>query len=475
VISMLLMAYAVPLLFAFFVVCFFWSNSFLAEFSIKVSLALGLALGISSCAYFVWLLLFGSAGSIFFMTESGFLIVCSVFLWYRIRRRTYVASSGFHTGVGTSRFRHILPASFCVVLLFAAFEFATQVLDFPHGDWDAWAIWNLHARFLFRGGNQWPRVFSSSLAWSHPDYPMLVPAAIARLWSYLGSESLVVPALVGMVFTLATVALLVSSLSLLRGRNQGFLAGIILLSTAFFIQQGASEYADVPLGFFMLASVVPFTLKDCSRETTYSTLAGVMVGFATWTKNEGLLLMMSVILARFIGATLSRRWGAYWKELAAFAGGLVPILLLVLYFKIQLAPPNDIVSSQGFQTTMAKLVDPARYLQIAQAFADGLLAIGKDLGVLLVIYALLTGIQVEATLKHAFILNLITLVFMLVGYFLIYVITPNDLVWQLNTSLSRLFLQIWPTVLFSFFLATTTPEQLLMRISTDRSAMPSPT
>ncbi len=26
------------------------------------------------------------------------------------------------------------------------------ILASPHGEWDAWAIWNQHARFLFRGG-----------------------------------------------------------------------------------------------------------------------------------------------------------------------------------------------------------------------------------------------------------------------------------------------------------------------------------
>ena len=26
----------------------------------------------------------------------------------------------------------------------------------PHGEWDAWAIWNLHARFLYRGAGDWP-------------------------------------------------------------------------------------------------------------------------------------------------------------------------------------------------------------------------------------------------------------------------------------------------------------------------------
>ena len=41
----------------------------------------------------------------------------------------------------------------------------------------------------------------------------------------------------------------------------------------------------------------------------------------------------------------------------------------------------------------------------------------------------------------------------LAGYFAIYVITPRDLYWHLRFSLNRLFLQLWPTVIFLFFLS----------------------
>jgi len=41
----------------------------------------------------------------------------------------------------------------------------------------------------------------------------------------------------------------------------------------------------------------------------------------------------------------------------------------------------------------------------------------------------------------------------LCGYFAVYVITPNELYWHLRFSLNRLFLQLWPAVIFLFFLS----------------------
>src|SRR5207237_5909321 len=40
-----------------------------------------------------------------------------------------------------------------------------QALAAPHGAWDAWAIWNLRARFLFLGGVHWRDAFSKAIDW----------------------------------------------------------------------------------------------------------------------------------------------------------------------------------------------------------------------------------------------------------------------------------------------------------------------
>ena len=43
----------------------------------------------------------------------------------------------------------------------------------PYGGWDAWAIWNLKARFLFFGidDGAWAQMFAPEVVWNHPDYP----------------------------------------------------------------------------------------------------------------------------------------------------------------------------------------------------------------------------------------------------------------------------------------------------------------
>jgi hypothetical protein len=47
---------------------------------------------------------------------------------------------------------------------------------------------------------------------------------------------------------------------------------------------------------------------------------------------------------------------------------------------------------------------------------------------------------------------------MLAGYFGIYAITANDLNWQLQTSLGRLLVQVWPLALLAGFVILREPQ-----------------
>ena len=51
----------------------------------------------------------------------------------------------------------------------------------PQGNWDAWSIWNLRARFLAAGGIVAHRAWSPLLSSTHPEYPLLTSAFVARV------------------------------------------------------------------------------------------------------------------------------------------------------------------------------------------------------------------------------------------------------------------------------------------------------
>src|SRR5690606_13811250 len=112
----------------------------------------------------------------------------------------------------------------------------------PHGDWDAWAIWNQKARFLFRAGTDWTDALT--IGWAQPGHPLLVPASVARLWAYTGHEPTLAPALLGMLFGGGTVAVVVAALGPQHPR--AWVAGAVVLAPGVFVQEWTAQQADIP-------------------------------------------------------------------------------------------------------------------------------------------------------------------------------------------------------------------------------------
>ena len=438
-----------------------------SERLMKLFLSAGFGFGIFSISFFVERLL----GIVHILATDLCLtmLLLGVYLLARSRRKSANSIASRFPDFGLPPWlQRLLTASFAISLLAAIYTTVLLALAHPHGyGWDAFSIWNLHARFLFLGGIHWREGFSALIPWSHPDYPLLVSAAIAHVWSYIGQDDPIVPSIISLAFTFATLGLLVSSLATLRGVTSAAMAGIALASTPFFIEQGASQYADIPLSFFFLATVALLHLYQQrsaeiadGRPLGLLVLVGLAAGFAAWTKNEGVLFLVAFLVSQILSVSRWRRPPASGqlpltsaRELAVLLLAIAPLLLLITWFKHSLAPPGDLFA--GPETMIQKILSPARYWVILRWYARQFLRFGSWVvpatALLIALRFLIpsSGIRRRDTARWS---SVMTLVLTLSGYFAIYVITPNDLYWHLRFSLNRLFLQVWPTAIFLFFL-----------------------
>ncbi|HND21338.1 MAG TPA: hypothetical protein PLB18_18345, partial [Acidobacteriota bacterium] len=145
------------------------------------------------------------------------------------------------------------------------------------------------------------------------------------------------------------------------------------------------------------------------------------------------------------------------SQILAFCLGALPGVLVLIYFKLYLAPPNYLTQDSGPGDKLARVVDPGRIFQILQAFISEITL--AYLIPVLVIYALVVGFRLESRLTRPLLISTGMLLFTLTAYFLVYLITPLDLTWQLANSVNRLFMQLWPSFLFLFFLIVSGLEQ----------------
>jgi 4-amino-4-deoxy-L-arabinose transferase-like glycosyltransferase len=401
------------------------------------------------------------------VTELALLTGLAAALFYFSRRPSgrvpqHEMRLPYTEGVEPRSLEWALAAVFAIALIVAIYRTVTTVYYQPHGGWDAWMSWNLRARFFFRAGEHWRDTFSNLFWGANPAYPVLLPSAVARSWLYAGRGTELAPALVAALFTFATVGLTYSSLRFLRSKGQALLAGLLLVSTPFFIKHGASQAADVPLGFFLLASIVLVCLHDrASPQRGLLCLVGLAAGFGAWTKNEGSLFVVALIIA--MTSVLVPRDGlkACARQQAAFAAGLLVVLPIALYARFVLAPPEPMLAWE--RSRLHQLIEWRRYLQILRVFGREGLRFGEwplQVTPLLAFYALLLGVDSKVRAKRSTIIGMGTMGLILAGYFVVFLTSREDLAWHLGV-VNRLFLQLWPSAIFLFFLVVRTPEQAL--------------
>jgi hypothetical protein len=463
----LLVAILVSMLAGFFCTVGVWTRQAptVPVLVLSASLAVGLGFGLSACASFLSLSLFGASPHGHIVTDVVLLLLLGVAgLWARTRCAPRVAVHAPVTPLPEPRLRWLLAGSLAITLICALLTFVLLCLRSPHGFWDAWAIWNLRARFIVRALSHWRHAFSVG-GWSHPDYPLLLPLSVARLWEYLGRESPVAPMAIAMLFTFSTVALAWAALSILRKPSQATLAALLLLGTSALVTHGASQMADVPLGFFILATLAGLSLKDRlpERATSLLIVTGIAAGLGVWTKNEGWLVLVSVVLARasVLGRIVS--WASWRRELPTFVAGLAPVLLVVLYFKLTLAPPNDLVSNLGWREAVFRLLAPVRYLAVVRGFKNAVVDLGDATLInpllVLLFYLVCVGIEPDERDRPGVTTGLVALGLMVIGFGLVYLTTSESLAWHLSSSAGRLLLQLWPSAVFLAFLAACPPER----------------
>lgn len=428
------------------------------NFLLKLSLSIGLAAGLTSCTFFIGLNLFGSPTLTYRITELSLFIIMSVILTVAIRKQP--VSIPEKSEVLTERKLYvILLVALGISLICSVIAFITKHLYLSHGAWDAWTIWNMRARFLFRLGEQWKEIFSHYSHYPHTDYPLLLSGTIARAWSYLGYETFRIPAAIALLFSLTTVSLIYSSISHFKGRLHGVIAALTLIAAPYFVVQSVWQYADVPLGCLVLSALIFFTLEDENPEKKhlFAIFAGMSTGFCAWLKNEGLLIMLCIIAARALTMIHAKGWKAYLAETARFMTGFLPILLMIVFYKIRFAPPNDLVSGQGV-ATFKRLTDISRYFITLQYYVVLLIKMIRWEILLFPAAIFLLGFSQEKRYKTSVRTALMAVFLILSGYFMVYITTPKNLAMHIETSYKRLLLHVFPGIVFAFYMAIASPQ-----------------
>lgn len=424
-----------------------WSSLEKKYILIKLFLAGAVGFGLSSLLAFLWIWL-GLPLTTYVIVETVFAISLTLWMLFRFKKDLPSALPSLRSGWDVNPI-------WLILLTFGSAIFVVNLLQygfqFPHGSMDAWMNWNVVSRFLV-DGDDWRNTFSRSLG--HPDYPLFITLNNAITWIFLKKNSVWGPISFHIVIAFCTAGLLFSLINAVKGALQASLVVILFATQLFIAEMGMSQLADFPISYLILGTGGCTLLYVISAERRLAILAGFLAGLAAWTKNEGIVVVLSGLFIWIIIAFIRER-----TVIKEYLLGIAFPLAVVFLFKIFLAPSNDIFSANI--NFLAKITNWDRYLLIFREAGSTIWKPGEDpvsLIGLIIVYGLVIG-RSEKRIRGLWTIGLLILA-QLSAYFAIYLITPHDLYWHLWTSLSRLYMHILPLAFLLFFVWIKSPQEL---------------
>jgi hypothetical protein len=415
-----------------------------------LALAFGLGTGALSIVHFLWILIPGAS----FAGMTADLVVAGLLVLAVLVRRPLVPVMKGPT-VTTSHPERWAGAALtwlCVAnVALAIGVVAGKMAVLPLGTADAVTNWNLKARYIFLGAQNWSNMDSPLLPrWIHADYPLLLPLTVARSWSYLGRTAAAGPVLQHTAIFAASLGLLYFAVRSTHGRIPAAVAVLLLLSMPATFFWASLQYADIFMMFFVTAAMTLYHLYRSGGGGRFDllTLVGVALGLGAWTKNEGWVILVVVVVARLTQFALGSGCRLVAAEARRFWWGLLPTLSVPLLFKLICAPADDVMAAAFNSNVLERVLDLAR-LRLILSHTSRLMFDTGNWGLTpffcISLLAVSAGRLRGRWMNEALPVQIIVLV--VLAYTLSYLVTPHNLSWHLRFSQDRLFLQLSPSVI----------------------------
>ena len=348
------------------------------------------------------------------------------------------------------------------IAAFAILVLQARTRAFPHGDLEAWTIWNAHARSLYFGGEDWRSGFLEVAGLGHPQAPLLVSAMVSQLWCWIGEADARASATLAMLATMATAVAVFGAAGTLRGPLVGWIAGIAWFGSGTVVSHMAAQGADIPSSALGLGAVVCLVLARLRPEQeSLTALAGLLAAAVAWTKPEGLVLLVVTTLVALCSS---------WRHVVAFLFGTIPFGVALAWFALTVAPPGGLVSTLRELPWAERCNDVERLQSTAERFLDELARSGspeshggwQGLGALPIL-ALAAAIGFWFTRRgegRQAVLPLAVFGLALGVHFVLHMVLrsvlpsvlPAELAWSRHMSVEGTMLQLWPIAILGLCL-----------------------
>lgn len=338
-------------------------------------------------------------------------------------------------------------------LLLHAIQFLAKM--HPYGEWDAWALYNMKTKFLIFSGSNWQAIFNELHWYTQPDYPLLLPSINVFSYAVTNASLSSIPMTTGIVLAMLISWLMFGGLKQITHTTIAFLASFLLLANPFYIFQSTAQYADTLLAFYLLAGIISLKLTLVHFRKSSAWLTGLLLGFMTFSKNEG-IVMSILLIGCFMVYLLARKAPKKDKRkslilIPCLLGGFLLTSSPAIILKLFLAPPNKDIFG-GLSTVHMQFLNWKGFTLILDAIMyETTHRRWAFIWIFIIFLAAAANIKLFYKECKVFLAFLFLYLCVLT---LIYLTTVNfDLSWRLKSTIHRICYYLLPSLLFFCYYA----------------------
>lgn len=334
-----------------------------------------------------------------------------------------------------------------------AYAFA-YAIAMPLSGWDAWFIWFVKARaFFMDAGVQASFLTDPVYQQDHPEYPLLVPLAVAWMYTAVGSAGEWAGKAVYPVQFAALLAIFHYGALRFAGKTAALVFTALLSVTPLVLVHAAgfpvkieglamgdfTGYADLTLAAYFLGAAIFLVLYAKEGGLHFAALSSVMLAMSAWTKNEGLTFsLLGLASLAFLALRGEKR---DLRALAVSAAVLALFIAPWSFFKSAHGLSSEYVENMGaavFFANVSRLGEIIPYMAKFMFLKPGITNLVWWAYVVSFVLCARAVISSRSYVLHWLIFG------QLAAYIFVYMITPVDLKWHLATSVDRLVLHLVP-------------------------------
>ena len=312
-------------------------------------------------------------------------------------------------------------------------------LGTPTFEWDARSIWLFHAKRIFFDQSIFS-VADNYAAFSHNEYPSLAPAFASSLASLVGHWNEVFPKL---SFTLMFLPPLILTYPFLRHTHYLIYLSVVFFTIGKFLFSG---WADGLVAiYFGSGAFLMYLLIIVDTNFYRNRLLFWLLGFCffitlTLIKNEGIVMLFILFTATFLIKLNKRELRKDISKLAFLCISFLPIILwkFFCYFK---GIGDHYINTNILLNLLPRLGDLNNYKQISY-----FIFLNEKFLISLIFFII--SFWVKRNRELFSFISIVAAMYIIILFF-IYLSTPYDFYWQLNSSVARVIRSL--SFLLAFF------------------------